>query len=849
MLLKFSLHEKSVLFTKIPKLIALYLVLSSFFVLAQNAPLNTQQLPNTSFGIGAGAGGSLAPLDLTRGQNVLRSIDPKTAAPPTFKPVFSPLQPNDFQKFVLQTSGQLLPLFGQNFFENLQEAQNQLLNQGAQFSLPPAYTPTEATPVNSNYLLGAGDELVIRGWGSIEVDIRAVIDRNGMVNIPKVGSVPLAGVKISQADAVIESALKKYYKNFQISVSLGQLRSITVYVVGQARRPGSYPLSSQSTLVSALFATGGPNATGSMRKIELKRGEKIVTTLDLYSFLTLGNTAQDVKLLDGDVIVIPPATGFVAFLGKVNTPSVFELRDKNETLGQLLSVGGGMPVVADPKRVVVERLDPQSNQPRKIIEFPLSHSGLITSLQNGDIVTIDSISPDIVNGVTLRGAVNKPKRSAWFEGMRIKDLIPNRESLVSQSSIRKANETLFDKFERERTLRERNKVPDDLTKGDIDQADLERRINKGESPDSKSPDSKSPDSKSPDSARLNEDIDEFDNLKGQKLSEQIGTIFEDINFEYAVIERIDRKSATLQLLPFNLGAALDDPVSKENLNLLPGDIVSVFSADDVRLPISKRRILVRVEGEVTRPGIYTALPGESLSTLLQRAGGLTQDAYLFGSIFTREEVRQSQKSNLNRLINRVQSESQASLTALAQNAGLDTVTNQARLAAAQEEQKKTIERLRDLKPEGRVSLGLPPSLFNNSSKLPEISLRPGDRLKIPSRPDFVYVLGSVNTETALLFRPGQTVEGYLKSAGVTSGGDRDNVILIRADGSAISSESTFWSSNKTIATVVMPGDTIIMPEKVDKESSWNAAVRNAKDYTQILYQLGLGAAAFKSLRN
>ena len=833
MLLKFSLHEKFHPFTKI---IALYLVLSSFFVLAQNAPLNTQQLPNTGLGIGAGAGGSLAPLDLTRGQNVLRSTDPKTAAPPTFKPVFSPLQPNDFQKFVLQTSGQLLPLFGQNFFENLQEAQNQLLNQGAQFSLPPAYTPTEATPVNSNYLLGAGDELVIRGWGSIEVDIRAVIDRNGMVNIPKVGSVPLTGVKISQADAVIESALKKYYKNFQISVSLGQLRSITVYVVGQARRPGSYPLSSQSTLVSALFATGGPNATGSMRKIELKRGEKIVTTLDLYSFLTQGNTAQDVKLLDGDVIVIPPATGFVAFLGKVNTPSVFELRDKNETLGQLLSVGGGMPVVADPKRVVVERLDPQSNQPRKIIEFPLSHSGLITSLQNGDIVTIDSISPDIVNGVTLRGAVNKPKRSAWFEGMRIKDLIPNRESLVSQSSIRKVNETLFDNFERERTLRERNKVPDDLTKGDIDQADLEKRINKADRLDS---------------ARLNEDINEFDYLKGQKLSEQIGTIFEDINFEYAVIERIDRKSATLQLLPFNLGAALDDPVSKENLNLLPGDIVSVFSADDVRLPISKRRILVRVEGEVTRPGVYIALPGESLLTLLQRAGGLTQDAYLFGSTFTREEVRQSQKANLDRLISRVQSEGQTSLTALAQNAGsaLDAASMQARLAAAQEDQKKTIERLRNLKPEGRISLGLQPSLFNNSSKLPEISLQPGDRLKIPSRPDFVYVLGSVNTETALLFRPGQTVEGYLKSAGVTSGGDRDNVVLIRADGSAISSESTFWSSNKTMATVAMPGDTILMPEKVDKETSWNAAVRNLKDYTQILYQLGLGVAAYKSLSN
>ena len=793
--------------------LVLYFLLNSFFAFAQTIPINTQQLPNSSLGIGAGAGagGSLAPSELIKGQNVLRSIDSKYVAPPTFKPIFSPLQPNDFQKFVLQTSGQLLPLFGQNFFENLQEAQNQLLNQGAQFSLPSAYTPSEATPVNSNYLLGAGDELVIRGWGSIEVDIRAVIDRNGFISIPKVGSVPLAGVKISQADAVIESALKKYYKNFQISVSLGQLRSITVYVVGQARRPGSYPLSSQSTLVSALFATGGPNATGSMRKIELKRGEKIVTTLDLYSFLTQGNTAQDVKLLDGDVIVIPPAKGFVAFLGKVNTPSVFELRDKNETLGQLLSIGGGMPVVADPKRVVVERLDPQSNQPRKIIEFSLSQSSLITSLQDGDIVTIDPISPDLINGVTLRGTVNKPKRSAWFEGMRIKDLIPNRESLVSQSSIRKINETLFDDFERERTYRQRNKTPDDLTK------------------------------------RNNDDF-----VREQKnLSEQIGAIFEDINFEYAVVERIDRKSATLQLLPFNLGAALDDPISKENLNLLPGDIVNIFSADDVRLPVSKRRILVRVEGEVTRPGVYIAMPGETLSTLLQRAGGLTQDAYLFGSIFTRDEVRQSQKASLDRLISRVESESQANLAEFAQNAGSDTTNIQTRLAAAQQEQKKIIERLSNLKPEGRISLGLQPSLFNNSSKLPEISLQPGDRLRIPSRPDFVFVLGSVNTESAHLFRPGQTVEDYLKNVGIARGGDRDNVILLRADGTAISSESSLslWRSNKTMGTVVMPGDTIIMPEKIDKETSWNAAVRNLKDYTQILYQLGLGAAAFKSLRN
>ena len=804
------------------------------------------QLPNTGANTGLGANGTglgangagLGTVTLPGGQTVLRSSDNRSLQAPAFKPNFSPLPPNDFQKFILQVTGQALPVFGQSFFENLQEAQNQQALQApvATVLAPPAFSPLENTPVNANYVLGPGDEVVIRGWGSLDIDVRAVIDRNGAVLIPKVGAIPLAGVKISQADGVVEAAIRKFYKNFQISVTLGQLRNITVYVVGQARRPGSYPLSSQSTLVSALFATGGPNATGSMRKIQLKRADKLLATLDLYAFLTQGNTAQDVKLLDGDVIVIPPAVGYVAIAGKVNTPAVFELRDSKETLGQLLAVGGGLPVVADPRRVVLERLDPQSNQPRKLMTFAMNDLGLATPLQSGDSVNIEAIAPDVINGVTLRGVVSKPKRSPWFEGMHIKDLIPNRESLVSQDAVRKLNETLFDNFERERSRRDRNKVPDDLIKAEIAQAELDKRLN--------------PRTDNPRSLRDSATVEDLAS-ETLPLSEQIGTLIEEINFDYAVIERIDRKTASLQLLPFNLGAALDDPASKENLSLMPGDIVTVFSANDVRLPVSKRRVIVRLDGEVNKPGVYLANPSESLSTLLSRAGGLTKDAYLFGAVLTRDEVRKAQKVNLDRLISRIQSESQSSLATFSQNMGssLDASLVQARVAAAQESQKKTIERLRELKPEGRINLGLPASLFNQVAKLPDISLQPGDRFTIPSRPDFVYVIGSVNAEAALLFKPSQTVEAYLKLAGVSSGADRDNVILLRADGSALSNDGGMWSGNKTMSAVVMPGDSIIMPEKVDKESSWNAVVRNAKDYTQILYQLGLGAAAFKSLRN
>ena len=194
-----------------------------------------------------------------------------------------PLKPNEFQKFVLETSGYKLPLYGQQFFDNVQANQRALQRQQSNLQSPqttpqaggPAvlpgiasgFAPVDNAPVSGDYLLGPGDQVVIRGWGSLDIDVRTQIDRNGAVNLPRVGSVTLAGVKAAQAEGVLRNAVGKYFKDFQLSVTLGQLRTVTVYVVGQARRPGSYALSSTSTLSTGLFATGGPNATGSMRRV------------------------------------------------------------------------------------------------------------------------------------------------------------------------------------------------------------------------------------------------------------------------------------------------------------------------------------------------------------------------------------------------------------------------------------------------------------------------------------------------------------------------------------------------------------------------------------------------------
>jgi len=837
-------------------------------------------------GLSAGGASGLGALSIG-GNSGLRSADPllqnsqQMTANSLFQPL-EPLKPNDFQKFVLETSGYKLPLHGQSFFENLQFVQrNQLNNQ----PVATPFAPVESSPVSADYPLGPGDQVLIRGWGSLDVDVRAVVDRNGMVNIPKVGAVSLAGVKFAQAENVVKAAVAKYYKDFQLSVTMGQLRTITVYVVGQARRPGSYSLSSVSTLTTGLFATGGPNANGSMRRVQLKRAGQVVTEFDLYSFLAQGNNVGDVKLVDGDVIVIPEAVGYVALVGKVNNPAVYEIKAANETLEQLLAVAGGLPVVADPRRAVLERLSPEQSQPRRVEDVVLNAQGLKTPLKNGDLITVNAITPELGNAVTLRGNVAQPTRMAWREGMRLSDLIPNKETLISRDSVRRQNEVLFDGNQRERALRDREIMSEDL----LDDPVLDMRIDQkglrearmkavGDADKAAAPgvasiggatgakaSGKEYDGRTATADREARTIEAYRELRQARMfsnqppikvnerntvpsvAESVGNLYDEINWDYAVIERLNRQDLSVSLLPFSLSKMLNNPKAEDNLLLQAGDVVTVFSATDMRVPIAKRRIMVRVEGEVAKPGIYQAKPGETLASVLQRAGGLTADAYLFGSAFYRDEVRRSQIDNLDKLVRRLESESSAQLAQASQSLGAasDAAISQARILAAQQAQRQALERIRSLKPEGRIALGLEPDTANFLTKIPDLRLQNGDRFIIPTRPDFVYVYGAVNTESALIFKNGQTVSDYLKIAGVGSGADRDSVILVRADGSALTSNGNWFGSISGVK--VMPGDSIVMPDKLDREATWSAVVRNAKDITQIFYQLGLGAAGLKAL--
>lgn len=682
---------------------------------------------------------------------------------------FKSLPNNDFQSFIKSSTGQTLPLYGSDYFA---------ANSGA-------FAPQANTPVSADYRIGPGDEIQIKGWGSVDIDVRTVVDRNGLIHIPRVGSVTLAGVRSSQAEATIRSAVARYYRDFELSVTQGQLRGMTIYVVGQARQPGAYQLPGTSTLVSALFACGGPNHLGSMRHIQVKRGDRVVTELDLYDFIGNGDKSADVKLQDGDTIVIPPARGYVALTGAVAAPAVYELDSEKDTLAGILAIAGGLPVVADPKRVYLERIDPAQKPSRTVESFALDTSNLKKKLRNGDLLTILTLSPEFGNAITLRGNVDQQIRTPWREGMRISDLIPGKAYLMSRASVQRQNNAL-------RT----------------DDSEL-------------------------------------------SLANRVGQLVDQVNFDYAVVERVDAQQVNMQLIPFNLGKALDDANSTDNLLLQPGDIVTIFSVNDVRVPQGKRQIFVKVEGEVASPGIYPMNANDGLLEMIHKAGGLTPDAYLFGAAFYREEVRETQRRNLEKMVDQLEIQVQhrinAAIGTLTSSSSEAVQASQLRMQSELQSQQRIIQRLRQLQPTGRVMLGMSPD--PKSQRLPILKLANQDRLVIPPRPDFVYVLGAVNTEAALLWQSGKSVGHYVDLSGATNGADIDQAFILRSDGSVVTRNSTGWLSGGVAGVKALPGDTIVLPEKIISESAWSVFTRNAKDITQIIYQFSLGAAAIKTLRN
>lgn len=687
--------------------------------------------------------------------------------------------PSQFQKFVLEATGTLLPNFGSQLFD-----------------APQNYVPDGGLATPANYVLGPGDEVRLQVWGAMDFASSFVLDREGQIALPKVGTLQLAGVTAANLEPVLKSHLGKVFTNFGLSAALGKLRSVQVYVVGQARQPGTYAVSSLSTLVNVLFVSGGPNANGSMRAIELQRAGKVMTRLDLYNFIAKGDKSADMVVQPGDVIFIPPASRRVAVTGAYDQAAIYELSEAGTTVGDILALGGGASPIVSTRKVLLERVYANKVPPRQVLDLALDAKGLSQPLTSGDILTLLPVSPAFSNAVTLQGMVAEPLRFRWFEGIRVLDLIPDRDALITSAYFRRKNQ--------------------------LAQASL---------------------------AETKVATDKVNGAEDQLIESRMRNMADQINWDYAVVERMSKDKLSTELIPFNLGKAVIQRDPGQNIALEPGDIITILSQKDLAVPQEKQSRLVRVEGEVAVPGIYQAHPGETLPQLIKRIGGLSAQAYLFGTEFNRESVRARQQENLGALIRRLESQLQGQVQGITATNGQDAAAAAALMQQQQAQLQSQITRLKSLKSNGRLTLELDPSA-RALATLPALPLEDGDRIYVPAAPGYVAALGAVNNENALIYKPGKTVGDVVRAAGTTDDAETDSTFVLRADGSVVSKKDRggfFGGGFESLA--VMPGDTLVVPAKLDRESGYAFTVRALKDWTQIISNLGIGAAAIKTLRN
>ncbi len=712
----------------------------------------------------------------------------------------APQGPTEFQRLVTDSIGTSLPIFGADLFQNV----------------PDTFAHLNDIPVGADYVIGPGDELRIQVFGQVNQQGSFTVDRTGNIAFPTVGTLHVADIRYDQLAAFIKSQLDRVYRNFDVIVNLGQLRSIQVYVTGGARRPGAYTVSSLSTLLNAVFASGGPVAQGTMRDIQLNRtdstGTRTVVHFDLYDLLIKGDKSKDAPLQPGDVIFIPPVGPQVGIAGSVNNPAIYEITP-GTTVNQLIALAGGDTSVALGTQVRLERIFEHTM--RSIVDVPRNTD---VTLANGDILSVGAILNRYNDAVTLRGNVTTPGRYVWHSGMRISDLVPTRDQLITREYYRRRN-----------TIG--NTVSDyapPITgalelRGNTATKAADNAVASGATAASRG------------GSSLGEALTSSNSVF--QATNDLVLSAPDLDWNYAVIERLDAQTLTTSLLSFNPGALYLHGDQSQNRELLPGDVVTFFSTADLKVPSSQQTRFVRLEGEFLAAGVYSVAPGETLRQLLTRAGGFTPDAYLYGSEFTRLSTRRVQQQRLNEYADSL--EAQISATTASNNARAINDRDAAAAEASAQDTRESIAHLRRAVPLGRIVLAVKPDSRGIDS-LPDLPLEDGDRFVVPRIPSTVAVEGQVYSANSYVFERGRRERDYLRQAGGPDRqADKRRAFILRADGSVYSSQY-----GDVARATMFPGDTIVVPPQFDRR----APLRNLLDISTVVGQFGLGAAAINVLK-
>ncbi|WP_170863762.1 SLBB domain-containing protein [Reichenbachiella agariperforans] len=681
--------------------------------------------------------------------------------------------PFDVVKYQKPDSIDGLTIFGQSFFENSSLSFETGLNM----------------PTPANYVIGPGDEVIIDIWGASEKTYQVVVSPEGAIRIPNLGPIYITGLTMDKAKVKIISRLKRIYstigRSSNADVTLGQIRSINVHVIGQVKKPGTFTLSSFGTAFNALYSAGGPSKDGSLRQIEVYRAKELISTLDAYEFMIRG-TGENITLQDQDVIIVRPYISRVKFTGEVKNPAVYELT-KGETFEDLLFYSGGLTNMAYQGVVSLRRIDKNFKTVRSL---EIDKAGEF-ELYNGDEIEVGKITNEFINRVTIEGPVMNPGEYQLEEGMTLLTLIEladgvRGDTFMERGVIIRQNEDFSlanISFNPRKLLNGEESVV--LQSNDVIKLqsiyDLRERYNLMIEGEVQKP-------------------GEFVYVDGMKVKDLIflaGGFKESAAKSFVeVARRIDPDSTTdknssAEIFNFPISEKLDISEKDSKFELEPFDLVVIRKS-----PFYIKQETVEIEGEVEFPGKYVIeRKDERISSILKRAGGVSDYSYVEGATLIRKSEYYKKNVSDPGYANDAIRVRKQDLTEIFKR---DTLFTNEAVVFKQEE---------------AIGIQLDKIMADPGSKY-DLILKKGDIISIPRQLQTVRVRGSVLYPSNIRFNKGS---GFKKYVGLAGGFDqrakKSKSYVIYANGSAAQTSSFLWIKNYP---KIEPGAEIVIPQKPNK---------------------------------
>ena len=700
-----------------------------------------------------------------------------------------------------------------------------------------AFTPSNNLPVPVDYIIGPGDTVNVQLFGNMSTEYFLPVSREGEISFPEIGPINVTGLSLGEMRDTVNERVREQLIGVRASITLGQLRSIRVFVLGEVERPGWYTVAGQSTITGALFAGGGVRRIGSLRNIALRRGGETIGTLDLYDLLVRGDTRADLRLQSEDVIFVPPVGNTVTVEGEVRRPAIYEIRNER-SLAEVVALAGGVTPSANRSGAKLERVVP--NRGTTVRDVDLGGSGAETGVANGDVLRVLPNLEQVESSVRLEGNVFQPGLYQWFDGMRLSDVIPAPELVKPLSDI---NYVLV---RRELAAN----VDVELVSADLQAAwrqpagranialrprdtihvfNIETGRQHVLDPIIEQLEAQAPPNTPLPLVRIGGQVragGEYPLEPGMRVSDLLragGGLSEAAYVSDAELTRysvVDGEYRETELLTVNLAALLRGDGTAD-VALTPHDYLNVKEVSRWRGAES-----VTIRGEVVFPGNYPIRRGELLSSVLERAGGLTDLAFPEGSVFTRVELRERQRQQLDDLASRLERDLAA--VSVSDPSASQTITTGQSL----------ITQLRNSVATGRLVIRLDDIVAGMMSA--DIILKDGDQLIVPDQRQEVTVLGEVQYATSHLFERGLSSDYYIeRSGGLTQRAERKGIYVVRANGEVALGNGGRWFQRES-GVGVRPGDSIVVPLDVDQTlSRWQSI-------TSIIYNLAIAAAAVNS---